>query len=245
MPEFNLDSIKQEIEARRSEQMLTEQQTGTGRMGAPRESKKFLVDLLQSVNQGGAPTAAVQALRTVTEQSDAIYGVPTTIGRPSPSMPQTQYQPQPQQYNQQPYQQPQQLNENFMGGNTTGDRGADSYFEQQMQQGMELLRVRAQKNQQGQPQAGLGQALNEYNNAPMMPQQGFNPNMLNEHIANSANFQKLVEGAYKNMINEMFAKEKIENALVEIVQSETFKKIMKKTIVDTLLEIQNRNKKSV
>jgi hypothetical protein len=246
MPEFNLDVIKKEIEERKATQIVTEQSTGTGRMGAARDSKKFLIGLLQSVNQG-APTPEVQALRTVTEMSDAKYGVPTTVGRPAPQV--QPYAPTPQQ---QSYQ-PQALNENF-GVPPQDLRGDESYFDQQMQRGMELLRQRS--NQNANPNVGLSQALNEYSTAPFVnqPTQGgaINAGALNEHInktlnemTNNSNFIRLVEAAYKNMINEMYAKEKIETALVEIVQSDTFKKLMKKTIVDTLIEIQNRNKSKV
>lgn len=243
MPEFNLESIKQEIESRRSTHLVTEQETGTGRMGASRDSKKFLIGLLNSVNSG-VVTPELKALRTVTEMSDVKYGVPTTAGKPAPQVQQTQYT-QPQQNVQY---QPQVLNEH--GGAEI--RADDTYFEQQMQRGMDLLRMRSGQNQ-APNNAGLSQALNEYATAPFLNQPstgGINAGALNEHInrslnemTNNANFVRLVEAAYKNMINEMFAKEKIETALVEIVQGDTFKKIMKKTIVDTLLEIQNRNKK--
>lgn len=240
--EFSLDSIKKEIESRRAENLVMEQETGTGRMGAPRDSKKFLADLLNSVNSGGAPTPAVQALRTVTEVTDQRLGVPTTVGRPSPT-PVQGYNPPPQQY--QP--QPQIMNEG-MGQ----DRG-EAYFEQQLQRGYDMLRSRGGNQQPINPNAGLSAALNEYAASPFVGANqngGINANALNEHITKSmgeimggSNFTKIVEGAYKNMINEMYTKEKIETALVDILQGETFKKIMKKLIVDTLIEIQNRNKK--
>jgi len=247
MEGFNIESIKKEIDERRSKQQITEQTTGTGRMGAPRDSKKFLVDLLNSVNNNGAPTPAVQALRQVTEITDQRLGVPTTAGKtPQPGLTQPTYNNTPvQNYTHQPQQ---MINE---GGERT-----DSYFDQQMQRGYDMLRNRA-GGQTPQPNAGLSQVLTEYNNAPFVgtPQNGnmgVNAGALNEHIArtmnemtNSSNFVNLVSEAYKNMINEMYTKEKIETALVEIIQSDTFKKIMKKNIVDTLLEIQNRNKPKV
>jgi hypothetical protein len=109
--------------------------------------------------------------------------------------------------------------------------------------------------------AGLSQTLAEYANAPFVGtgmQQplneggGFNANNLNEHITRTmnevmggSNFTKIVAEAYKNMINEMYTKEKVETVLVEIVQSDVFKKIMKKQIVDTLIEIQNRKKETI
>ncbi len=251
MEGFNLDAVKKEIDERRSGQLVNEQTTGTGRMGAPRDSKKFLVDLLTSVNNNGVPTPAVQALRQVTEITDQRLGVPTTAGKEAPIV-----QPNQQGYPQQQYAQ-QPMNENLMPQQQmpVGDGRGDVFFEQQMQKGMELLRQRGVQNQQPQQLgAALSQSLNEYANAPFMgqPAQGsvVNAGALNEHITktmnemtSNPNFGRLVESAYKNMINEMYAKEKIETALVEIVQSDTFKKIMKKTIVDTLLEIQNRNKK--
>lgn len=234
--EFNLDNIKQEIEARKAENSIKEQTAG--RVGqSPQAKKKFLVDLLTSVNSG-APTPAVAALRNLNETTEQIYG---GVGKPGVTYvaPINSVQPQPIQT----------INEM----NRNGVERGDAYFEQQMELAQEKLRNRAGAPQLT-PNAGLSQTLTEYANAPYIGQNqpigsGINANALNEHVTRtmnevmgSSNFTKIVGEAYKNMINEMYTKEKVESVLVEIVQSDTFRKIVKKQIVETLIEIQNRKK---
>jgi len=248
--DFNLEKIKEEIEARKSESRLTEEVNGTGRMGAPRDSKKFLVELLTSVQNNGVPTPAVQALRAVTEVTDQRLGVPVSAGGKVVQQNQQVYTAPAAGYNQQPmnevYQpQPQQL----------GERD-DSYFDRQMQMAVEKLRTNGRPAPQN-PNAGLTQTLADFANtqfagAPSSQvNNNLNPSMLNEQVNRSMNeimgssqFTKIVGEAYKNMINEMYTKEKVESILVEIIQGDTFKKILKKQIVDTLIEIQNRKKEA-
>lgn len=235
--EFNLDNIKQEIESRKAENSLKEQ--AAGRVGqSPHAKKKFLVDLLTSVNSG-TPTPAVSALRNLNETTEQIYGGVGKAGAQQTYVPPTntgaQHAIQP-------------VNEVYRGG----ERG-DEFFEQQMELAKEKLRNKAGTAQLT-PNAGLSQTLTEYANAPYIGQNqpiggGINAGALNEHVTKSMNevmgssqFTKIVAEAYKNMINEMYTKEKVESVLVEIVQSDTFKKIMKKQIVETLIDIQNRKK---
>lgn len=238
--EFNLETIKQEIESRRSSNMVNEQTTVNGR-GA-KGGQKFLLDILNSVNNNGAPTQAVQVLRQVTEVTDQKYG---NVGKSTGQ----QYVP--------PTNHPSQIQQEQFPPISSGVERDDNYFEQQMQRNFDTLRQRSATPTVQQPAAGLSQILNEYAGAPYIGAAntvnngGINANALNEHINKTmsdvmggSNFTKIVEGAYKNMINEMYTKEKIETALVEIIQGDTFKKIMKKIVVDTLIEIQNRNKKS-
>lgn len=240
MEGFNLENIKKEIEARKTESIVKGQAMGV----APKNGKKFLVDLLTSVNHG-TPTPAVQALRTLSESTEQRFGLVTHAGKEivnKGGAVQT-YTP-PINNTQQPI-----MNDN-------GDRG-ESFFDQQMAKATDMLKYKT--NPQPTPNAGLSQTLSEYANAPYVGtgQQpmnesyngGVNANMLNEHITRTmsevmggSNFTKLVEGAYKNMINEMYTREKVEQVLVEIIQGDTFKKILKKQIVDTLIEIQNRKK---
>lgn len=234
--EFNLETIKQEIESRRSSNIVNEQTTVNSR--GTKGGQKFLLELLNSVNNNGAPTQAVQVLRQVTEVSDQKYGA---VGKSTGHyVPPTQVQ-----------------QEQFPSVNSGVERD-ENFFEQQLQRNMEMLRHKAASSTIQQPSAGLSQVLNEYAGTPYVGAPinnvsggGINANALNEHITKTmsevmggSNFTKIVEGAYKNMINEMYTKEKIETALVEIIQGDTFKKIMKKIVVDTLIEIQNRNKKS-
>lgn len=231
--EFNLETVKQEIEARKAENSLKEQASGRVSQ-SPQAKKKFLVDLLTSVNNG-TPTPAVAALRNLNETTEQIYG---SVGKGGSA--QTYVPPvntvQPHAL--------QPINEM----NNGMERG-DAYFEQQMD------KLRNKSNSPNfTPNAGLSQTLTEYANAPFIGQNqsmggGINANALNEHVTKtmnevmgSSNFTKIVAEAYKNMINEMYTKEKVESVLVEIVQSDTFKKIVKKQIVETLIEIQNRKK---
>lgn len=244
MEGFNLENIKKEIDARKSQNAVNEQ--AAGKVGqSPQAKKKFLVDLLTSVNNG-TPTSAVYALNHINEATESKHGLATHGGKSivnKGGVVNTYVPPTP-------------MNETHQNINVQPqvERG-ESYFDQQMRIGQERL-----LNNAGQPvatpNAGLSQALNEYANAPyvgqnqqMMTGAGINANMLNEHVIKTmnevmggSNFTKIVAEAYKNMINEMYTKEKIEAALVEAFQGETFKKVIKKQIVDTLIEIQNRKK---
>jgi len=242
--EFDLDKIKQEIEARKTETVIREQ--ATGKAGIQKLSKReFLTGLLTSVNQS-VETPAVQALKTLTETTEQRYGA---VGKPGVNASQT-YVP--------PTNQVQPINEIYTSHPQSFERG-DAFFEKQMAKAAEMLKLKSNSNQQP-ANAGLSQTLAQYANAPFMGAPanqslneslggGINASMLNEHINRTmtevmggSNFTKLVEGAYKNMINEMYTREKVESVLVEIVQGDTFKKILTKQIVETLKFIQNRIK---
>lgn len=249
--EFNLEKIKEEIEARKSETRLNEEVNGTGRMGAPRDSKKFLVELLTSVNNNGVPTPAVQALRSVTEVTDQRLGAPLTVNDAYKVMKQggQPVQNTPAQYNQQ-----QPMNEVYQPTPQQLGERDDSYFDRQMQMAVEKLKTNGRTVPQV-PNAGLSQTLADYANtqyvgAPSQVNNNLNPTVLNEQVSKSMNeimgssqFTKIVSEAYKNMINEMYAKEKVETILVEIIQSDTFKKIMRKEVLNTLKEVQEYQKK--
>src|SRR5258706_3478084 len=146
--EFNLDNIKQEIEARKAENSLKEQ--AVGRVGqSPQAKKKFLVDLLTSVNNG-TPTTAVTALRNLNETTEQIYGGVGKSGSAATYVPPVNTA-QPHAI--------QPVNE--MNG---GERG-DVYFEQQMELAKDKLRNKSNSLQLT-PNAGLSQTLTEYANAP-------------------------------------------------------------------------------
>ncbi len=227
--EFNLDSIKKEIEERKSGQVIMEQ--AFGKSGVPKTDKKrFLTDLLNSVNHGNVTTPAVAAIRAVSETTEKIHGMPRqgmTYNTPSPAT--TSYTP-PTNYG--------VVNE------TGGDRG-DNYFEQQMQRSQELLKNKSNSN------AGLSQILNEHGAG--QPQQSYvteqygsvNLNVLNEQIRKTmtevlggTSLDKMVESTFKNMITEMYTKEKIENVVNEFVENGKFEKIVR----DVIIDLSNRKK---
>lgn len=238
---LSLEALKKDIESRKQETLIKEQASGRG--GVPKTDKHtFLRSLLDSVNGSSTNNPAVQAIRAVSESTEAKFGTPEKI-RPN-------QQQQPQNY-QQPVQQivqPQQ--QQF------DQRGGDDYFERQMRLGEE--RLRALNGQTQQPSnAGLSQVLTEYNQAPFIGQNGnqnygsgLNATMLNEHIrktmtevlANST-FDKLVEETFRNVITEMYTKEKIEAVINEFIQNGKFKTIVDERIKE-LRQINEARKNS-
>lgn len=220
---LSLEALKKDIESRKQETIIKEQASGRG--GVPKTDKRtFLISLLNTVNGAGdTNNVAVQAIRAVSESTEAKFGTPEKI-RPNS----THTRIENVQNNQ--FQQPQ---------TSQVDRGQDDFFEKQMQLGQERL-----KNLNTQSQTpnnnGLSQVLTEYNQAPFIGQNnnqqygsGLNASMLNEHIrktmtevlANST-FDKLVEETFRNVITEMYTKEKIESVINEYIQTGKFTKLI-------------------
>lgn len=231
MAEFSLDALKKDIELRKQESLLME--TTMGKTGVPKTDKRtFLTNLLNSVNTQDRNNSAVQAIKAVSESTEAKYGGIPEKNRGNQRInetiqPQQQFAPQPQ----------------------TFDRGED-FFERRMREQEELIR---QKSGGVQPQnnAALSHVVNEYRQAPYvgspMNEQynpnmggGLNASMLNEHIRKTmtevlagSTFDKLVEDTFRNVITEMYTKEKIENVINEFIEGGKFKKV----VVDSINEL--------
>jgi hypothetical protein len=236
MAEFSLDALKKDIESRKQESLLKE--TAMGKSGVPKTDKRtFLVNLLNTVNgQADTNNPAVQAIRAVSENTEAKFGIPERIRTNQRGGGDIV---QPQQYVQQPQQQ------------QTFDRG-EEFFDRRLREQEELLRQRA-GGQPVQSNAPLSQIVSEYRQAPYVGapmNEQYNPNanmggglnaaMLNEHIRKTmtevlagSTFDKLVEDTFRNVITEMYTKEKIENVINEFIDGGKFKKV----VVDSINEM--------
>lgn len=241
--EFNLEELKKDIEARKSENLVREQAFGRGNGILKGDKKRFLVDLVNSVNQG-ADTPAVQTVRAISETTEKLHGMPRKgMTYNAPTQQTNAYIPPVP-------------NQNLGVVNEGGFERGDSYFEQQQQRAQELLKLRLGNGAIQNPNAGLSQQLNEYaqtpyigNNQPqyMNEQLGgnINANVLNEHIRKTmtevlagSTFDKIVEDTFRNVITEMYTKEKIENVVNEFINEGKFAKVVRDVIVD----LQNRKK---
>jgi len=236
---FNLDNIKKEIEERRNQSIIKEETLGTGSGIRKSDSKRFIVELLNSVNSG-VPTPAVQAIRAVSESTEANHGVPVAVAKSHYNPPTQSASRQAVNEYTQPVQQSQMVDKR------------DTFFEEQMARAKELITKKPTSN----PNAGLSQQLAEYSTSQYVgagaPQQplnevqhygAVNPALLNEQIRKTMidvlggnTFDKLVEETFRNVITEMYTREKIENVINEFIDSGKFKKV----VVETILDIQKR-----
>lgn len=227
---LSLEALKKDIESRKQENIIKEQTSGRG--GVPKTDKHtFLRNLRNSVNGEGVNNPAVEAIRAVSESTEAKFGVPEKVRINSSQTHTTRVETVQNNHVQQNVQPQQQF-----------ERG-DDYFDRQMRLGEERLRALNGQPQQ-QNNGGLSQVLTEYNQAPFIGQNGnqnygagLNASMLNEHIrktmvdvlANST-FDKLVEDTFRNVITEMYTKEKIEAVINEFIQTGKFKTIVDERI---------------
>lgn len=236
---FDLDNIKKEIEERRNQSIIKEETLGTGGGIRKTDSKRFIVELLNSVNSG-VPTPAVQAIRAVSESTEANHGVPVAVAKSHYTPPTPAVRQQVNEFTQ-PVQ------------NTQMYDRRDAFFEEQMAKAKDLVtRKQTTPNQN----TGLSQQLAEYATSqyvgagatqqPLHEVQQYgaiNPSLLNEQIRKTMidvlggnTFDKLVEETFRNVITEMYTREKIENVINEFIESGKFKKV----VVETILDIQKR-----
>ncbi len=234
---IDLEVLKKSVEERKNNSMIVEQ--AMGKTGVPKTDKRtFLANLLSSVNQGDRNNTAVQALQTLNETVEATRGVPTAVAKnmgvgrmgeaytPAPATPNTSY------------------------------RDGDAAFEREVQKRAEdMVRLGKMNASNSVP---LSEAVNNYAKTPYVgqpmneqyaPQQQYSSPM-NEQILKSvadvmgsAMFDKMINESFRNVITEIYTKEKIENVIKEYVESDIFKKVVAGKVADTIKQLQEIQKK--
>lgn len=237
MSEFKVDfkALKQQIEAGKAQQTTKEVALGRVPEGAiPKKSKKaFLNELVHSM-RSGVSSNATEAIRSVNETVEVKKGQPPAVAKNTGgkyAVPRQHYTP---------------MNENVMqpqprtaandwgipqGVQTGGGYGGnerEDLFEQNLQKQMAAF---DQMKMTGNPVAA--QIMQQ----PQYPHQ-MNEQVIVQQPMNERNMDKLVESAFKNVLTEIYTKQKIQEALSDFLKSEDFVKVVGQAIN----EIAKRNK---
>jgi len=252
MSEFNFDSLKREIEERNKETLIKEEAMGKSCIRKT-DRNTFLINLLNSVKVGDPNNQSVQAIKAVTESTDVVHGNSNVIAGNQ----QTHLNIPSQQ---QQFHNPQQGYQNHQGG--FEDR-SEGYFREQERIALERLSNSIPKPP-SQNNVPMSQMLTEYNKTPYVGQPnnyggGINAQLLNEHISktmneilNSAMADKLVEGMTKNILSEVYARERVEKVVKALIDDGTFRKMLieglvendkyRSIVISTVREIAERKK---
>jgi hypothetical protein len=255
MSEFKVDLNKLKAEIDRSKNELASKEIAMGRVpenAVAKGKRGFLNELVSSMHHGGNSTA-IEAIRAVNETVESRRGVPQAVAKNN--------------QNNQPRQQRQQyvpVNENVApqpktgaddwgvpgittgrggnggyqpnmgggyGGGGYGDRG-DELFEQNIARQMaEYDRMKMQGN------PVTARAMQNIQQGQQYPQQ-MNEQIIVEQPNDGRNMEKLVESAFKNVLTDIYTKERIQESLIELLQTDEGLKIVGRAIN----EIAKRNK---
>lgn len=257
MSEFKVDfkALKQQIDAGKVQQHNKEVALGRVPEGAiPKKNKKaFLNELVHSMRHG-VNTDAVEAIRTVNETVEIRRGQPPAVAKNTGgkyAQPKNNYVPMNENVAPQPQHRnaadewgvPQGAGGNGRGGygGNGGNGGYDgereNLFEQNLHKQMAAF---DQMKMTGNPVAAqIMQQQPQYPN-----QQGYQPqypHQMNEQVIveqPERNMEKLVESAFKNVLTEIYTKQKIQEALSDFLKSDDFVKVVGQAIN----EIAKRNK---
>jgi len=256
MPEqlvkFDLNKLKSDIDSRKKEQNTKQVVLGNVPEGAIQKKgkKQFLNELVTSMHTG-VRTSASEAIKAVNETVEMKKGAPQAVAKnnankyiPSRTIVNEEVAPQP-------IQRRTGADDWGMGGNgaqpdmryrSQGDEREMQFenafqkqnadFDQMMMAGyannpayMKMMQERGQQPVQSyKPQVIAEGSLNEQ------------VELLNEKM--ERNMEKLVESTFKNVLTNIYTKEKIQESLVEFLQTDEGLKVVSRAIN----EIAKRNK---
>jgi hypothetical protein len=234
---FDFSKLKSEISSRKSEITTKEVALGKVPAGAIRKNnkKEFIKELVTSMHTG-VKTSASEAVRTVSETVEMRKGLPPAVakntGKYIPPRTNNQYVP---------------LNENVAplqrnaadewgipsGVERNGYGEREDLFDQNLRKQMEDF---DRMKMTGNPVAAQMMRQPQYGQQPqyIVEQQGAG----NQIMTEDRNLEKLVEGAFKNVLTEIYTKQKIQEALTDFLKSDDFVKVVGQAIN----EIAKRNK---
>ncbi|NJO65274.1 MAG: hypothetical protein HC836_46410 [Richelia sp. RM2_1_2] len=244
---FDVSKIREEVDSRKKQQIQKAESSGQA-VHAPVSSMSFLRSLKESVVTGNASSAVINKMKMVEQKAyeknpiaprpskvldenmSSLIGVGTNVA--------------PQQRQQPPRQQAYDINE---GQDSVDPREAQMYRE--MQARNTNLANRAGGN--------VDSLISEYYNTKPVSQSPQHQQipmggglMLNERAINEAIDDRfttyisesagpIMEAALKNTIIELYSKERVKKALIEM----DLTKMVKEIVIETIKELQDRNKK--
>jgi hypothetical protein len=237
MSEFKVDfkALKQQIEAGKAQQTTKEVALGRVPEGAiPKKNKKaFLNELVHSM-RSGVSTSATEAIRSVNETVEVKRGQPPAVAKNTGgkyALPRQQYTP---------------INENVIQPQIPRTAANDWAIPQFVQVGGGYGNEREdlfEQNLQKQMAAFDQMKMNGNPVAAQIMQQPQYPHQMNEQVVvqqpmTERNMDKLVESAFKNVLTEIYTKQKIQESLHDFLASDEFEKI----VSGVILRIAKRNK---
>lgn len=247
----DLNKLKQEIDSRKTEQTTKDVALGRVSEGAIPRKKSFLNDLVTSMHRG-VKTEALETIKAVNETVESRHGGVNAVDGQT----QRRRMPQPrQQYVETNEEIPQRRNAsdewsvpgitgtgggrrntgggyqqpNYEGGGGYGER--EDLFEQTIAQRMaEYDRMKMS----GHPIASKAMENVQHNQQRYINEQV----IVETPYENDRNIEKIVESSFKNVITQVYTKERIQESLIELLQTDEGLKIVGRAIN----EIAKRNK---
>ena len=238
---INFEELKKNIGKQKEDHNTKEVALGRIPAGAIKKSgnrKAFLNELVTSMHLG-VKTNASETVRVVSETVEAKRGLPSAAaknvaGKYIPPRQNTSIQLNEQQVA--PVNRPsggdwgipQGVSGNY-GGGIDGER--EGLYEQQLAKQMAMY---DQMKMSGNPVAQQILQQPQYVQQPQQQQYVVEQ----QGVGDGRNIEKLVEGAFKNVLTEIYTKQKIQEALSDFLKSDDFVKVVGQAIN----EIAKRNK---
>lgn len=238
----NLEELKKQIDTRKAEMNSTS--VAMGRMPEGGKGKKGFLNELVSSMRSGANSTALEAIKAVNETVEARHGDPTLKGKQAPVK-----QPRQRVQVEENYERPLRSGADDWGvpGVTVPNRGnygrgnyGGGYEGGEFERGDQLF------------EANIARQMAEFDRLKMsgnpvaakimetMQHQGQQPRYMNEQVVvetpqmfneqTERNIEKLVESSFKNVLTTIYTKERIQESLVEYLQTDEGLKVIGRAI---------------
>lgn len=250
---IDLSQLKNNIAAQKKELYTKQIAMGHGNGQPVKGNKRAFLNELKNVLQTGGDSEAVAVIRAVSETVEQKRGVPAAVAKNKKNyMP-----PRPQQYlnEETPVVQPRRTGADDWGvsggGNSIPQRGGygeerETEFDRAFNQNNAAFdRVMQERNPMVASSPKYQQMVNQHQSKHQQNEHYVveQPQVLNEQLEVlnekiEKNLDKMVESAFKNVLSDIYTKQKIQEALGDFLKSDDFIKVVGQAIN----EIAKRNK---